>query len=224
MHPDPDLLSLLALGEHAGSEDDHLHIQTCPACDDELSQLRSLVTLGRSVGAETIMATPSPEVWARIRDELALDLTLEPPADRSVFWSPHTVEPTTIGRYGATTATAGSVDELTAHAHLTPVHADWSHASGRAELATDEQGRRVLQVALQADLPTSGVRQAWLVHRDDPRLRQTLGILDGTRGLWTVERTIDLESYAILDISQQGTGESEHSGQTIVRGELVLVS
>ncbi|MET0693734.1 MAG: hypothetical protein ABWY56_07375, partial [Propionibacteriaceae bacterium] len=96
-------------------------------------------------------------------------------------------------------------------------------ASGTAEIATDELGRRVLTVALDADLPTSGVRQAWLVHRDDPSVRQSLGVLDGPHGLWTVEHLIDLQQYSILDISQQGTGETQHSGQTIVRGDLTLV-
>jgi hypothetical protein len=53
-------------------------------------------------------------------------------------------------------------------------------------------------------------------------VRQTLGILDGPHGLWTIEHSIDLEEFGILDISQQGTGETEHSGHTIVRGELTL--
>ncbi|HYI56413.1 MAG TPA: hypothetical protein VEX57_20770 [Microlunatus sp.] len=90
-------------------------------------------------------------------------------------------------------------------------------------IATDELGRRILQVALQADLPSSGVRQAWLVHRDDEKLKQTLGILDGPYGVWTVDQSIDLEQYAILDISQQGASDTEHSGHTIVRGQLTAV-
>ena len=96
--------------------------------------------------------------------------------------------------------------------------------SGEAELATDDRGRRLLQVALDADLPESGVRQAWLVHRDDPAVRQSLGMLDGRHGLWTVEHAIDLELYPILEISQQSIGSNEHSGRTIVRGELVTAA
>jgi anti-sigma factor RsiW len=106
-------------------------------------------------------------------------------------------------------------------ARLAPVRAAWSSASGEAELATDDLGRRLLQVSLHADLPSTGVRQAWLVHRDDPGQRQTLGVLDGRHGLWTVEHAIDLELYPILEISQQSIGSDGHSGQTIVRGELV---
>lgn len=197
MHSDPELLALLALGEHVGTEDDRLHVQTCPACAADLAELSRVVTLGRTVDATATLSTPSEGVWARIRAEL--DLGTE-----------------------AAATTSGSVDALTARARLVPVESRFSRASGQAELATDARGRRVLQVTLDADLPTSGVRQAWLIHRDDPSLRQTLGILDGTHGLWTVDHSIDLELFAILDVSQQGTGQTEHSGQTIVRGELVL--
>ena len=111
-----------------------------------------------------------------------------------------------------------------AHATLAPVQAGSPHSSGEAVIATDELGRRILQVALEAQLPTSGLRHAWLVHRDDPTRRQALGILDGRYGVWTVDRSIDLEQYAIVDISQQGASETEHSGQTLVRGQLTLVS
>jgi hypothetical protein len=61
-------------------------------------------------------------------------------------------------------------------------------------------------------------------YRQDSTRRQALGILDGRYGVWTVDRSIDLEQYAIVDISEQGTGETEHSGQTLVRGQLTLVS
>jgi len=230
MHTDPELLSLLALGEHVGTAEDHVHVQACPECAGELSQLEWVTGLGRSVDAGTTLVSPSPDVWARIRDELALDrpaasetapLVDEIPGIRSTrkaLLSPLSIVKAALGR-----RSRGFGHELMAHTRLLPVAASWSDASGTAELATDEHGRRLLQVALQAELPPAGVRQAWLVHRDDPSLRQTLGILDGQHGLWTVEHSIDLALYAILDISQQGTGETEHSGQTIVRGELALV-
>lgn len=247
MHSDPELLSLFALGEDAGTEDDRAHAQSCPECAGELSELHRLVTLGRSVRAETRLAIPSQHVWTRIRDELTLGPTQEPPMHRSFLLPSGSPSPPTAARPFAA-ATAESVakrarrpllaiikaaiartsheseHELTAHAQLKPVEAFWSHASGTAQLATDKHGRRLLQVALQADLPTAGLRQAWLVHRDNPTLRQSLGILDGPHGLWTVEHSLDLEQYPILDICQQDTGETNHSGQTIVRGQLTLIS
>jgi hypothetical protein len=217
MHADPELLGLLALGEWVGTEDDRVHAETCPECARELSELQRVVTVGRS--GETTLDTPSPAVWDRIREDLGLGLTLDsPPAPTEAL------EWLTVPPFGDTATTAKPKDALTAHAQLKPIAGSWSNASGTAQLATDDHGRRLLQVALHADLPASGVRQAWLVHRDDPSLRQTLGILDGPHGLWTVEHSIDLQSYGILEISQQGTGETEHSGQTIVRGEFSLVN
>lgn len=137
----------------------------------------------------------------------AADLALVEPASR--VWEAIRAE---IARPG-----------LLARGTLAPVGAGWSGASADAEVVTDEQGRRVLQVTLHAALPTDGVRQAWLVHRDDPQVRQTVGILDGEHGLWTVAHEIDLADFGVLDISQQGVGSTEHSGDTIVRGSLVLV-
>jgi hypothetical protein len=82
MHADPDLLSLLALGEDTGDAAGVLHAQTCPTCADELSQLQLVVTLGRSVRDEGALVVPSGDVWSRISSELALDPGLEPPTER----------------------------------------------------------------------------------------------------------------------------------------------
>jgi len=193
MHTDTDSLALLALGEPVSSLDDPAHVSTCPVCAAELAGLRRVVDLARGA-AGLALTEPGPRVWATIRQELDARTT------------EHELR---VAR------------ETRAHARLTAVQPSWSEASGEAELETDEAGRRLLRVSLHADLPGGGVRQAWLVHRDDPRTRQTLGVLDGRHGLWTVEHAIDLEQFPILEISQQTIGSTEHSGQTIVRGELV---
>lgn len=222
MHADPELIALLALGEDVGTEHERRHSHTCLECLAELSQLRQVVTLGRSVGAETVLVPPSQDVWARICAELAF--VVDPPVVGQTSPASSVLEaPTVMAPVGAAPG-ADRHPELVARAQLAPVQAPWSDATGTAEVSTDDRGRRLLQVALRAELPTSGVRQAWLVHRDHPGLRQTLGILDGPHGLWTVEHSLDLEQYAILDISQQELGQTEHSGQIIVRGALTLVS
>ncbi len=214
MHSDPELLGLIALGEHVGTDDEVAHAHSCPDCAAELAELHRLAVLGRSVDSEIAMAIPSPDVWIKIREELGFTLPLEWSANAQAFPSSPT----------AKVAEAAGVSDrgLTAHAHLAPVASRWEEASGTAELATDERGRRVLQVDLHAHLPNSGVRQAWLIHRDDDKVRQTLGILDGRHGLWTIDQSIDLREFPMLDISQQRAGETEHSGQTIVRGQLIL--
>jgi hypothetical protein len=193
MHTDPELLALLALGEQAGTDEERHHVEGCAVCTAEVDELREVAVLARSAGGLRI-SDPDPRVWTAVRDEI---------------------------RAGAAAARAAAAQEPRVHARLAPVEDVWSLASGEAELATDERGRRLLRVTLHADLPADGVRQAWLVHRDDPRRRQTLGILDGPHGLWTVEHAIDLDEFGILDISQQELGSTEHSGRSIVRGELV---
>jgi hypothetical protein len=216
MHTDPELLSLLALGEEAGTDEDRSHLQTCQICADELKELQHLVSLGRGVGSDTGFAVPRPHVWARISDELALQ-----PAREDTPGHPSLLPMMEAALVGSSRGSA----ELVARATLVSVPTGRSGSgSGEAVIATDELGRRILQVALEADLPDTGFRQAWLIHRDDPARKQTLGILDGRYGVWTVDKSIDLEQYAILDISQQRASETEHSGHTIVRGQLTVVS
>ena len=235
MHTDPELLSLLALGEQVGTDEDRIHAQTCPTCASELSELHRLVVLGRSAGTDTELTAPHPRVWARIQEGLALQQDLEPLRPASPAAAPTSEAPThesvskqprqsllAVMEAALAGPSRGSA-ALVAHATLAPVQAGWSDSAGEAVIATDELGRQILQVALDVELPHAGVRHAWLVHRQDETLKQTLGILDGPYGVWTVDQSIDLEQYAILDISQQGASETEHSGQTIVRGQLTLV-
>lgn len=47
MHTDPELLSLFALGEDAGTENDRVHARTCPECAADLSELHRVVALVR---------------------------------------------------------------------------------------------------------------------------------------------------------------------------------
>ena len=223
MHTDPELLGLLALGEQVGTTADLLHLQTCPECAGELAELTRVVTLGRSDDAQMPLLTPSPQLWDRIRAELGLSPAPELPAAEPE--RPHLRWSELTGMHAALAGPAGeSAGELTAQVNLSPAEASWSKASGEAVLATDGLGRRILQLALQADLPNAGVRQAWLVHGDDPTLRQSLGILDGPFGVWTVDQSIDLQQYRIIEISQQSVGTTEHSGDTIVRGQLLSVA
>ncbi len=201
MHVDPELVALLALGEDAGTKAERLHAQTCPACVAELAELQRVVALGRSVGDDELVS-PAPAVWDRIRVELAVAPAAPADPDRA---------PADL-----------TADLVTAYARLDPVSEDWSLASGSAELATDERGRRLLQLVLHADPPSVGVRQAWLVHRDDPGRRHALGMLDGPYGVWTVDHSIDLRTYAVVDVSESGSPGEEPSRRTVVRGELSL--
>ncbi len=71
-HCDPETLSLLALGEAAGSAADDLHLETCSRCQSELDQLRAVVATSRSVIDADAPEAPGPEIWDRISAELNL--------------------------------------------------------------------------------------------------------------------------------------------------------
>ena len=71
-HCDPETLSLLALGEAAGSAADDLHLETCSRCQSELDQLRAVVATSRSVIDADAPEAPGPEIWDRISAELDL--------------------------------------------------------------------------------------------------------------------------------------------------------
>lgn len=192
MHADDELLTLLALGETAGTSAERDHVASCAQCAAELDELRRVVGLARS--GETL-ETPGVGVWASIRDGIA------------------------DGGAGAAHAA-----EPQAHVHLVPTEPRWSRTSGEARLATDADGVRLLRVTMRGDLPAEGLRQAWLVRSDDPARRQSLGMLDGAHGVWTVSHAIDLELYTLLEISQQELESTQHSGETILRGELATAA
>lgn len=71
MHPSPDVLALLALGEEAGTPAEHAHIGTCQQCRAEVAELSRAVVAGRSGRAgDGGLVTPPDRVWTAIRAEL----------------------------------------------------------------------------------------------------------------------------------------------------------
>lgn len=69
MHPAPDLLVLLALGE----DDDpaaRAHLRTCPTCRAEVDNWAHVVSVGRSITADDVLTEPDERVWEAIRREL----------------------------------------------------------------------------------------------------------------------------------------------------------
>lgn len=62
MHVDPEVLTLLALGEEAGSRHQRAHAQNCPPCSRQLAELHHVVAWGRSINADTTLTTPNPTV------------------------------------------------------------------------------------------------------------------------------------------------------------------
>ena len=68
MHPSPDVLALLALGEETGTAEERAHLQTCAECQAEVADLARVVTAGRGGRAgDTGLLAPPDRVWHAIR-------------------------------------------------------------------------------------------------------------------------------------------------------------
>lgn len=91
MHTDPEVLTLLSLGDETGSSAaDLAHIEQCPVCAAELRRFREVVAVARTVTDGYTLETPRPQVWDAIRAELGLD-----PEFTSHLVPPPAAEPTT---------------------------------------------------------------------------------------------------------------------------------
>lgn len=72
MHTNPEVLALLALGEDSATPDEWDHVASCEICTHEVAELAHLASIGRLVEGTGPLESPRPEVWERIRAEIAL--------------------------------------------------------------------------------------------------------------------------------------------------------
>ncbi|MEI3867001.1 anti-sigma factor [Microbacterium sp. CCNWLW134] len=69
-HLDPEVLTLLAIGEPVATPAEQDHLSTCPRCAVELSALTRTVVAGRSTVLLEDLEAPPERVWSRISEEL----------------------------------------------------------------------------------------------------------------------------------------------------------
>ncbi|WP_322411983.1 anti-sigma factor [Microbacterium invictum] len=69
-HLDPEVLTLLAIGEPVATPAEQDHLSTCPRCGGELSALSRTVVAGRSTVLLEDLESPPERVWSRISEEL----------------------------------------------------------------------------------------------------------------------------------------------------------
>jgi len=97
---------------------------------------------------------------------------------------------------------------------------NWADSTGEAKLERLPDGTRVIDVNFDAPATAGGYREVWLITSDATAL-VSLGIVEGTSGQFTVPDGLDLDSYDLVDISEeQFDGDPAHSGDSIVRGQL----
>lgn len=108
--------------------------------------------------------------------------------------------------------------ELLASAELAPVTD--GGADGTAEVVDVDGTQRLrLQLAERPDA-ADGYLEVWLL-RPDVSGMVTLGVLEGTEGEYLLPAGIDLQEYAVVDISREHMdGDPGHGGDSLVRGQV----
>lgn len=244
-HVDDDVLTLLALGEPAGTADERAHVAACARCTQEVDALAEVAALARE--PEHLVA-PGSHVWVGIAQDLDLadrtspvdeaPVLTEPLVERASIEQPVAeVTPLrrrpgrrvwalvagaaaaglVIGGTGVWAATRTAAPEVLASATLEPLPG-WD-ASGKAFVETSD-GHRVLVVDLEGDVGASGFREVWLLRPDVSGL-VSLGTLAGTTGRFDLPAGLDLDEFSVVDVSEeQFDGDPAHSGDSIVRGPL----
>ena len=237
-HVNPDVLALLALGEHVGTPSQLAHLDACGPCTAELNNLSRAAMVARSTLAAGEFTQPPLRVWTRISAELALDGAmvgdLAPsdiaapavsivPGTRRRWLAPLAVAAAlvlVVGAVGATwLALRPTPSTVLASATLTAFPA-WTGSSGEALLEETAGGARVVQISLIAPEDDEGFREVWLITTDATEI-VSLGVLDGGTGTFTVPDGLDLSQYDQVDISSEKfDGDPDHSGDSILRGQL----
>ncbi|MBG6108561.1 anti-sigma factor domain-containing protein [Frigoribacterium sp. CG_9.8] len=96
---------------------------------------------------------------------------------------------------------------------------DWTGSSGEAILESTSSGRQVV-VTLSESRDAPGYREVWLISSDLTKLI-SVGVLVGTRGVFTIPADVNIADYPIVDISnEKPDGNPAHSSDSIVRGTL----
>lgn len=99
---------------------------------------------------------------------------------------------------------------------------EWDGSSGDARIERAADGERDVVVTLATSAPSSDrdYREVWLISADLSKL-VSVGVLSGDSGTFSIPAGVDLADYPIVDISSEKVdGDPEHSGDSIVRGEL----
>lgn len=230
-HVDPDDLALLALGELGASDSDRAHVADCPDCAAEVANLSRAARVGRSTLGEELL-TPAPRVWEKITAELAETPqpgeAAQPPVDlalrRRGRWMPVAIAAAMVGILAAgglvTWQALRPASPVVLASAVLEAFPDWPDSAGSAVVEETAGGSRVVRVDLEVPEDRDGYTEVWLISSDATRL-VSLGTVDGTSGTFTIPSGIDITDYTLVDVSVEPfDGNPEHSGNSIVRGEL----
>jgi anti-sigma-K factor RskA len=247
MHPSPDVLALLALGETAGTSAELEHVASRPQCRNEVADLARAVAVGRGAsGPDGGLLTPPDRVWQAIRTELSIGASGEKSRTSETAGvtappGPNTASPTPRqgrGRRVLSLALAAAIallvgiglgfglDRLgrqqqtvlwTAQLQALPAY---SGSSGEALVEEDANGNKTLVVTLDPSRPIDGSEEVWLIARGSTKM-QSLGHLTPSNNRFNIPADLDPRQFPVVDVSQEPPdGDPRHSGDSIVRGTL----
>ncbi|GAA1280471.1 anti-sigma factor [Arthrobacter pascens] len=250
-HPDPEILSLLALNEPLGDEQTMEHLRSCPECAAEYAALRRAVSAVRTTPDSSVLEPPGANVWTAIHRELGLS--------EAVARDPLTSAPAVTGTAepAETAKPAAPVPSRTRSSNVTwlrrpmvwlaaaaalvvaagialsvgrpaPPLAEAElaplaqySATGSAKVTESRDGSRTIEVELNKT-EAKGYQEVWLIAPDLSRL-VSLGIMNSSSGRFEVPAGLDLSAYPIVDVSDEPLdGDPAHSSVSIVRGTLKL--
>jgi len=223
-HIDPDVLALLALGENAGTESDRGHLAACADCRSELENLAHAAAVGRSTLDAGELLQPDERVWRSIQAEVAAPAPVIPLrprlARRLLAVAAAVVVLVLVGGVGVTLwALQPAPVTLVASATLDAFPA-WVGSTGSAVVEQTAAGARFVDVTFQAPATEGGFREVWLISSDTSQLVSP-GVVRGDTGRFTIPDGLDLTRYDLVDISEEPIdGNPEHSGDSILRGQL----
>lgn len=222
-HVPEDDLALAALGESL-SGDARAHLASCATCQDEVASFAAVVAHGRAVTPDDAMLAPADEVWERIRTEIAGDTNVVPitAVRRRPRWYLAAAAGLVIGAAGGVIVADRVLGDDPAPTIVAEVRLDalpdWPDSSGTARVEVDASGARSLVVNLDGTTVVDGFQEVWLIDRDVTRL-VSLGVLEGTEARLPIPASVDLDVYAVVDVSAEPLdGAPAHSGDSIVRG------
>jgi hypothetical protein len=249
-HIDPDAVALAALGEPLDA-DDRAHLASCADCAREVASLAATVAVGRAAADEHPVPPPdavwervrgelglSPGLLPGVAPEPGASQPVavgesavatpvpaagpvRPARGRTRWVLAAAAAGLVIGGVGGGLVVAGlqrsDSEQVLAEAQLDALPG-WT-ATGDAVVEEDAAGRRTLVVRLTG-AEGDGFREVWLLDRDATRL-VGLGVLDGDEGRFTIPVGLDLDDFAVVDVSAEPfDGDPAHSGDSILRGEL----
>jgi anti-sigma factor RsiW len=229
LHCDDDELSLVALGEAPGPEDE-AHLQQCPRCQSRLDQMIAVVSSARSITDADRPVLPPMAVWESITEELGMEaadnvtsITAAPRRRQRSTWLLAGAAAVVGVLLGAVVTTGlqntASAPELVARADLAPIAE--SGFSGTAAVEQSPDGA-VLTVSVP-DLPAvpDGYYEVWMASPDASTMVAIGTLNPGQEGHFPLPVGMEVGTFPLVDISvEHFDGDAGHSAVSVVRGQL----